>query len=71
MGTEAEPGFMGFLADDRRLYCSRACAGGRAGREVDLDEYQSLEEGRGIEPVTVCPGCGAEFPADWLENGTD
>jgi hypothetical protein len=71
MSNEVEPGFIGFLANDRQLYCSRECAGGRPGREVDLDEYQSLEEGRRVEPVTLCPGCGAEFPVDWPGRTAD
>jgi len=62
---------IGFLASDRVLFCSRACAleeGRGTGYEVDSDEYDALIESGEVAPGTVCPRCGAEFTVSWPER---
>jgi hypothetical protein len=62
---------IGFLSSHGVLYCSQACAsshGVSAGYEVDQDEYESLVESGSLQPVGLCPSCGAEFPVSWPER---
>ncbi|MEX0880401.1 MAG: hypothetical protein WD451_11840 [Thermoanaerobaculia bacterium] len=70
---DEQTGAIGFLGSDGALYCSRACAlrQGTDGDEVDQEEYESLLEGDSLQPGSLCPVCGGEFPVSWPDRQPD
>lgn len=63
---------VGFLADNRVLYCSPACAsrdGQTEGVAVAQQEYDGLLEGQGSWGGLRCPVCGSDYPVSRASSG--